>query len=118
MKKLHAAAAILLAGTAAFGADPYLESDGTQYIDTGYVGNSDMRLEIDCQQTRTDATEYFFGYHGIVDGRLYACVYTTDTAGKYAIAAGRTIRTGSGRRATRRLSGGRFPSISTTTSFP
>ena len=57
----------------------YLESDGTQYIDTGYVPNQDSRVVIDCIFPKTNSGSYYlFGARedSYVDN--YAIQTTTD----------------------------------------
>ena len=80
--------ATLIAGalmiSAAWADDPYIQSDGTQYIDTGYVGKPTTRIELDMQllTANTGGDQYFFGWHGTSIGRLYISSYT-DKNGKY-----------------------------------
>ena len=73
-----------LASLSAIAEDPYLQSDGTQYIDTGYVGKPTTRIELDMQllTANTGGDQYFFGWHGTTVGRLYMSSYT-DKNGKY-----------------------------------
>ena len=42
-------------------ADTYLQSDGTQYIDTGYIGTTNMRVEVEFEPVITNGTRYLFG---------------------------------------------------------
>ena len=63
--------------------DPYLQSDGTQCIDTGYVMKSTTRVELDMQLDATGrGDQYFFGTLGDKAGKLAFCSYTSN-AGKY-----------------------------------
>lgn len=39
----------------------YLESSGTQYINTGFTPNQDARIQLDCERTAANATDHFFG---------------------------------------------------------
>ena len=76
--------AVALMVSAAWADDPYIQSDGTQYIDTGYVGKPTTRIELDMQllTANTGGDQYFFGLHGTTLGRLYMSSYT-DKNGKY-----------------------------------
>ena len=42
-------------------ADTYLQSDGTQYIDTGYIGSTNLRVEVVFEPVLTNGTRYLFG---------------------------------------------------------
>ena len=42
-------------------ADTYLQSDGTQYIDTGYIGSTNLRVEVVFEPVLTNSTRYLFG---------------------------------------------------------
>ena len=42
-------------------ADTYLQSDGTQAIDTGYYANESTKVIIDFEPTQTNDTRYVFG---------------------------------------------------------
>ena len=75
----------VIAAATAFAEDPYLQSDGTQYIDTGYMAKSTTRVELDMQliTANTGGDQYFFGWHGAaVANSLYFGCYTA-VAGKY-----------------------------------
>ena len=76
--------AVALMVSAARADDPYIQSDGTQYIDTGYVGKPTTRIEMDMQllTANTGGDQYFFGLHGTTFGRLYMSSYT-DKNGRY-----------------------------------
>ena len=80
--------ATLIAGalmvSAVWADDPYIQTDGTQYIDTGYVGKPTTRIEMDMQllTANTGGDQYFFGWHGsAINGLLYMSSYT-DKNGK------------------------------------
>lgn len=56
--------------------DPYLHSDGTQCIDTGYVVKSTTRVELDMQlDAAVKGNQYFFGTLGDREGKLAFCSY-------------------------------------------
>lgn len=57
----------------------YLESDGTQYIDTGYIPNQDSRVAIDCIFPKTNSGSYYlFGARESSYVDNYAIQTTTD----------------------------------------
>ncbi|MBR4613341.1 MAG: hypothetical protein IKO40_11580 [Kiritimatiellae bacterium] len=65
---------------AAFAEDAYIQSDGTQYIDTGYFHNCDTRVELDCELVNpviTTGDQYLFGTHGTasVNGNFCFSMY-------------------------------------------
>ena len=39
----------------------YIQSTGTQYINTGFTPNQDARIQLDCERTAANATDHFFG---------------------------------------------------------
>ena len=81
--RLTTLAACLLVGMMACAEDAYLHSDGSQYIDTGYVVKSTTRVELDMQLDATGkGDQYFFGTLGDRAGKLAFCSYTSN-AGKY-----------------------------------
>ena len=72
---------VLLVGREACAEDAYLHSDGTQYIDTGYVVKSTTRVELDMQLDAVGkGTPYFFGTLGDRSGKLAFCAYANADA--------------------------------------
>lgn len=49
-------------------ADTYLQSDCTQYIDTGYIGTTNMRVEVVFEPVVTNGTRYLFGSASNISG--------------------------------------------------
>jgi len=57
--------------------DAYVHSDGTQYLDTGYVIKSNTRVELDMalDAVMTSGDQYLFGTYGDKSGKLAFCSY-------------------------------------------
>ncbi len=52
----------------------YIESTGTQYIDTGFAPNQDTRLQMDFEPTTlSTSNDFFFGSMSSENERYYAC---------------------------------------------
>ena len=92
-KLLNTLAAIaLVAGThAAFAEDPYIESDGTQAINTCYYFNAKTKVVVDFQLTEIKSQIRLFGQNG---GGNYAQVYLGDTANNLKFGYGNGAFTG------------------------
>lgn len=72
--------------------DAYLESNGTQYIDTGYRMTPASRLECDFQLTAVSGQLRMFGPCGDTDKKMYAELYTSGD-NKFNIGYGDTWKT-------------------------
>ena len=87
-----ALAAFLLAATAApaRAADAYIESDGTQAINTGYYINAKTKLEIDFEVTEVVSQARLFGQTGTGCGNC-AVVYFGDAANNFKFGYGNSF---------------------------
>ena len=74
----------------AFGEDAYLESTGTQCINTGYFVNAKTKIEIDFQLTEVVSQSRLFGQNGSSCGN-YAVVYMGDTANNFKFGYGNSF---------------------------
>ena len=74
-----AVVAVFGMGLTANAADGYIESDGTQAVNTGYYINSRTKIEIDFQMTEITSQARLFGQDGSGCGN-YAVVYIGDPA--------------------------------------
>ena len=95
--KLISSAAAILALTAAIGAalparaaDAYIESDGTQAINSGYFINARTKIEIDFQLTEVVSQARLFGQNGTGAGN-YTVVYFGDAADNIKFGYGNTF---------------------------
>lgn len=87
MKKFAFALATAVAGIAfsSFAEDPYIESDGTQAINTGYYVNAKTKIVIDFQLTEAGSQVRPFGQNG---GGNFAQLYLGDTANNFKFGYG------------------------------
>ena len=70
----------------------YIESSGTQYIDTGYKPNQDTELTIDAQLTgATTGNDWLFGVRKSVGVDSYAVMLASDTSVTYWIGNSREV---------------------------
>ncbi len=68
----------------------YIESDGTQAINSGYYINADTKIEIDCQLTEVVSQARLFGQDGSGCGNT-AVLYFGDTANNFKFGYGNTF---------------------------
>lgn len=57
----------------------YIESTGTQYIDTGVKGNSEIKIDIILEITNTKQTQFFFGSRQSVSAQAFCFLSTSGT---------------------------------------
>ena len=92
MKKLMIVATLMGAG-ALFAEDAYIQSDGTQSINTGYYINAKTKIEIDFQMTEITSQGRLWGQNGTGCGNM-AVVYFGDTANNFKIGYGNATFSG------------------------
>ena len=85
-----AATVIALAAPAVFAEDAYIQSDGTQSINTGYYINAKTKIEIDFQMTEITSQGRLWGQNGTGCGNN-AVVYFGDSASNFKIGYGNTF---------------------------
>ena len=61
MKKAVFCAIASLAALVSSAEDAYVESDGTQYLDTGYCFGPNTKIELDCQLTEVEDGKSLIG---------------------------------------------------------
>ena len=73
MRHIVLAIGLIIAAGKAFAEDGYLKSDGTQYINTGYIIKSTTRIELDIQLDSIGTNDqYLFGtYHNKSGALIY-----------------------------------------------
>ena len=81
------AALSLATASDAFAEDAYIESDGTQSINTGYYINAKTKIEIDFQMTEITSQGRLWGQNGTGCGNM-AAVYFGDDANNFKIGYG------------------------------
>ena len=57
----------------------YLQSTGTQYIDTGVKGNSEIKIDIIFEITNTKKTQFFFGSRQSVSAQSFCFLSVSGT---------------------------------------
>lgn len=57
----------------------YIESTGTQYIDTGVKGNSEIKIDIIFEITNTKQTQFFFGSRQSVSAQSFCFLSASGT---------------------------------------
>lgn len=57
----------------------YIESTGTQYIDTGVKGNSEIKIDTIFEITNTQATQFFFGSRQSTSTKTFSFISTNYT---------------------------------------
>ena len=79
-----------MTGTVAHAADPYIQSNGKQFIQLDYYQNSNTRVELDAalvQPVNTSKDQYLFGSHGLTTVGIFGfSMYvkkTTSTASNW-----------------------------------
>ena len=77
----------LMGAGALFAEDAYIESDGTQSINTGYYINAKTKIEIDFQMTEITSQGRLWGQNGTDCGNM-AVVYFGDDANNFKIGYG------------------------------
>ena len=87
MKRLMLCAMALMGAGALFAEDSYVQSDGTQSINTGYYVNAKTKIEIDFQMTEITSQGRLWGQNGTGCGNM-AVVYFGDTANNFKIGYG------------------------------
>ena len=87
MKRLMLCAMALMGAGALFAEDSYVQSDGTQSINTGYYINAKTKIEIDFQMTEITSQGRLWGQNGTGCGNM-AVVYFGDTANNFKIGYG------------------------------
>ena len=85
-----AATAIALAAPAVFAEDAYIQSDGTQAMNTGYYINAKTKIEIDFQMTEITSQGRLWGQNGTGCGNN-AVVYFGDSASNFKFGYGNTF---------------------------
>ena len=86
MKRLIMMAAAVAIGSL-FADETYIESDGTQSINTGYYINAKTKIEIDFQMTEITSQGRLWGQNGTGCGNM-AVVYFGDGANNFKIGYG------------------------------
>ena len=85
-----AVVAVFGMGLTAIAADGYIESDGTQAVNTGYYINSRTKIEIDFQMTEITSQARLFGQTDTDYGN-YTVVYFGDSASNFKFGYGNTF---------------------------
>ena len=85
-----AAMVVALAAPALFAEGAYIQSDGTQAINTGYFINAKTKIEIDFQMTEITSQGRLWGQNGTGCGNN-AVVYFGDSASNFKIGYGNTF---------------------------
>lgn len=62
----------------------YIQSSGTQYIDTEFIPNQDSRFVYDCERLSTAAAEHFFGVRTGNSAVAAFCFYIYNSGWRYA----------------------------------
>ena len=62
----------------------YIQSSGTQYVDTGFVPNQDTRIIYDCERLSTASAEHFFGVRTGTSAKEAFCFYIYNSGWRYA----------------------------------
>lgn len=76
----------------------YIQSTGTQYIDTGFTPDQDTRIIYDCERLSTVSAEHFFGVRTGNAAKNAFCFYIYNSGWRFAynnyVAAGNNPSTG------------------------
>ena len=91
MKKLFVITMVTMGASLLFADDAYIESNGSQAINTGYYINAKTKIEIDFQMTEIVSQARIFGQSGA--GNL-AVVYFGDSANNFKFGYGNTSFSG------------------------
>ena len=92
LRKIRGVAAMVfaLAAPEVFAEGAYIQSDGTQAINTGYFINAKTKIEIDFQMTEITSQGRLWGQNGTGCGNN-AVVYFGDSASNFKIGYGNTF---------------------------
>mgnify|MGYP007016782439 CR=1 FL=1 len=78
----------------------YIQSTGTQWVDTGFTPDQDTRIIYDCERLSTVSAEHFFGVRTGTSAKEAFCFYIYNSGWRYAY--NNYVSTGKGRPSTGR----------------
>lgn len=62
----------------------YIQSSGTQYVDTGFVPNQDTQFILDCERVTSNSADHFFGVRTGTSAKEAFCLYIYNSGWRFA----------------------------------